>query len=224
MASATTTIRVVCFDLGGVLVRIGRSWTEVVAAAGFEIRGDVASPEAQSARHELMDLYALGKISEDEWAHRSASALGDVYTAEELKAIHQGWLVEEYPGVVVLIDALNQADVHTACLSNTNHAHWVRMLHHDGNGPLAGEPPYPGIVRLRSHYASHLLGLAKPDEAIYRAFERASGYRGDEVLFFDDLAANVEAARNVGWTAERIDPDVETAPQLYEHLRRRRVL
>jgi glucose-1-phosphatase len=223
MASATTTIRVVCFDLGGVLVRIGRSWTEVVAAAGFEIRGDVASPEAQRARHELMDLYALGKISEDEWAHRSAAALGGVYTAEELKAIHQAWLVEEYPGVVALIDALNRADVHTACLSNTNHAHWVRMLHHDGNGPLAGEPAYPGIVRLRSHYASHLLGLAKPNEAIYRAFERASGYRGDEILFFDDLPANVEAARSVGWTAERIDPEVDTAPQLHEHLRRRRV-
>ncbi|HEX9296110.1 MAG TPA: HAD-IA family hydrolase, partial [Polyangiaceae bacterium] len=208
----------------GVLVRIGRTWTEVCSAAGFEVRGDVASHRAQMARHELMELYALGRMSEDEWATRSAAALGGVYTAEELKTIHHAWLVEEYPGVVAVIDGLHEAGLHTACLSNTNHAHWTRMLHHDGTGPLAGEPRYPGIVRLRSHYASHLLGLAKPDEAIYRAFERASGYGGDEILFFDDLPANVEAARKIGWTAERIDPDVDTAPQLHEHLRRRRVL
>src|SRR6266542_1574079 len=218
--ASETNIRVVCCDLGGVLLRIGRAWPDVCRAAGFEIRGEVTSRQAEWARHELMELYALGKISEDEWAARSAAALGGCYTAEELKAIHHAWLVDEYPGVGGVIDELHEVGLHTACLSNTNHAHWVRMVHHDGTCALAGKPRYPSITRLRSHYASHLLGLAKPDQAIYRAFERASGYRADEIVFFDDLPANVEAARSVGWIAERIDPDRDTAPQIHEHLRR----
>src|SRR5438876_7603568 len=36
------TIRIVCFDVGGVLVRLRKSWTDVCRAAGFEIRGEAA--------------------------------------------------------------------------------------------------------------------------------------------------------------------------------------
>ena len=58
------------------------------------------------------------------------------------------------------------------------------------------------------------MGLAKPDPAIYEAFEAATGLRGPQILFFDDLAPNVAAARARGWN----DPLVETVPQLRRHL------
>ena len=69
-----------------------------------------------------------------------------------------------------------------------------------------------------------LFGLAKPDPAIYKAFEAATQHRGLAILFFDDLPENVRAARSVGWRAERIDPYNETVPQLRRWLRHYGVL
>lgn len=51
------------------------------------------------------------------------------------------------------------------------------------------------------HYAA-ALGAAKPAAAFYEAVERRSGFAPAEILFIDDKAANVEAARARGWTAE----------------------
>ena len=39
-----------------------------------------------------------------------------------------------------------------------------------------------------------------------------------EILFFDDAEENVQAARAVGWRAERIDPAGDTARQIAEAL------
>ena len=46
------------------------------------------------------------------------------------------------------------------------------------------------------------LGVAKPHQDFYSRVARALGHSGDELLFFDDLEANVEAARTAGWAAE----------------------
>ena len=54
----------------------------------------------------------------------------------------------------------------------------------------------------------------KPDAAIFGAVEDATGRRGDEILFFDDLPANVEGARAHGWRAVLIDPDGDPAAQV----------
>ena len=43
--------------------------------------------------------------------------------------------------------------------------------------------------------------------------------RADEVLFFDDLAENIDAARSLGWRAEQIDPSGDTAEQVVRHCR-----
>lgn len=51
------------------------------------------------------------------------------------------------------------------------------------------------------HYAADL-GACKPDAAFYAAVEARSGFAPDEILFIDDHAANVDAARRRGWTAE----------------------
>src|SRR5258705_1700971 len=202
-------IRIVCFDVGGVLIRLRKTWVEVCKAAGFDVRGEAASDRAEDARSQTMAPYVLGRISHQEWAEKTSRVLGGVYSPEELTRIHDAWLLEEYAGVADVIDALHARSIATACLSNTNEAHWARCLR-------ASE--YPSVARLGSRYASHLLGCGKPDEAMYRAFERAARVDGASVLFFDDLAVNVDAARAFGWNAERIDSTAETAPQMRHHL------
>jgi putative hydrolase of the HAD superfamily len=48
------------------------------------------------------------------------------------------------------------------------------------------------------HYAADL-GAKKLDPAFYAAVEARTGFAGHELLLIDDTAANVEAARAVGW-------------------------
>jgi FMN phosphatase YigB (HAD superfamily) len=217
-------IRVVCFDLGGVLVRICRSWPEACGVAGIDVRGESAGEAHGLARQQLMDRFGTGALNEAEWVRRLSTALGACYSVDELMRIHHAWTRAEYEGAARLIDDLHDAGIPTACLSNTNHSHWARLVHHDGQQALAGAPEYPAVMRLRQRFASHLMGLAKPDPAIYRAFEKATGWTGRQILFFDDLPENVAAARAVGWNAELVDPHTETVPQLRSALARHHLL
>lgn len=214
----------VCFDVGGVLVRTTHGWTEACRSIGLDVRGPSGGDAARRLRQELTHQLGTGRMTEREWAERLESALGRLYDADELVRIHQAVIQREYDGALELIEALNAAGIATACLSNTNAAHWVRLLHHDGDSPRDGDPEYPSLLRLRHPHASHLLGVAKPDLAIYRAFEKSTGFIGARILFFDDVIENVEAARSLGWRAERIDYKTETIPQMRRLLRSYQVL
>ena len=213
-----SSIDLVCFDLGGVLVRIRTDWAERCRAIGLDVRGDAAGDLAERARRAVSEAHALGKVDIESWVHEVGRALGGLYTPAEVRAIHDAVLIDEYPGITPLIDDLHRTGIATACLSNTNDAHWAVMMHHDGNSPMPGEPRYVGVRRLGSHYASHLLGMSKPSPEIYRAFEEATGRRGSQILFFDDLAENVAAARAAGWHAEAIDPTRATDEQMRAYL------
>jgi putative hydrolase of the HAD superfamily len=206
-----SAVSLVCFDLGGVMVRICHDWRDAAAAAGLDARSR-AGVDIDDIWHPLANDHALGRLTKAGWADALATVLGGLYTAHELCTIHDATLQREYEGVGGVVDRIHGAGIATACLSNTNDDHWRRMLLPGGR--------YPAIRGLGHHFASHLLGVAKPDAAIYRAVESGTGRRGREILFFDDSAANVEAARRIGWNTETIDPHTETAPQISAHLER----
>jgi len=206
-------VRLICFDLGGVLVRICRSWREGCERAGLQVYDDLDAPAARAARTHWAHQYQLGRIDCDTFARGLSDAVGGRYTPEQVRAIHDAWIIAEYPGVAGLLRRLNESvGLTTAILSNTNHGHWARLI----PGVNGGEFPSLGLVR--RPYASHLLGLAKPDPAIYRAFELRAQVTPGDVLFFDDLEENVAAARACGWRAERIDHEGDTVAQIVERL------
>ena len=60
----TTPISLVCFDLGGVVVRICRSWAEGCAEAGLDVRGDVE--EALTRFADLADLRRRAGFGDDD--------------------------------------------------------------------------------------------------------------------------------------------------------------
>jgi glucose-1-phosphatase len=210
-------VGLVCFDWGGVILRICRNWAEGCAAAGLEVREGLDDPALISARREVGRRYQAGEIDCGTFDRELAAAMGGRYSPEEVRRVHDAWLIEEYPGVAEVVARLVQTPgVETGVLSNTNAGHWRRHM----PGANGSAPHFPTIGRLKHRHASHLLGAAKPDEVIYRLFEEQSGFDGDAVLFFDDLAENVETARSIGWRAERIDPAGDTAAQIAGHLGR----
>ncbi len=215
-------VRLVVFDWGGVLLRIVRSFPEGIERAQLPMRGDAAAHEgAREKRAQVAGGYQRGQLSCDEFFDRLAEQTLGHYTPDELRRVHHAWLIEEYPGASALVEELHATPgVETALLSNTNAGHWTRHQ----PGPDGTAPDFPTAGTLNYHIASHLVGAAKPDEAIYRALEAQTGHSGDSIVFFDDLADNIAAARAIGWRAEQIDHTGDTAAQMRTHLQRLGVL
>ena len=100
-----------------------------------------------------------------------------------------GWPRGPYPGALDLLDSLRD-DYRLALLSNCNAVHWDRLT--------------PFLDRVDSAFSSHLIGLVKPDAAIFHYVADALGVSPDEIVFFDDSPANVDAARAVGIAAHLV--------------------
>ena len=202
------SIRMVCFDAGGVLVRICRSWEEGCAAVGLDVRPRDDSDDARRRRRALNADYQSGKIECEAFFAAMADTSGGAYTADEIRRVHHAWIVDEYAGVRELIrDIRETGKAMTGLLSNTNAAHWEQM----SRASMA-------VFDVDHAHASHLLGFVKPDEAIFRTFEERSGFAAHEILLFDDLEANIEGAQAAGWRTRLIDHEGDTAAQMRMHL------
>lgn len=194
---AARRIDLVCFDLGRVLIRICDGWGHACEAAKIAARSAELSPEAEAAMHGIVARNEVGGSDLATFCREAAPHLG--LTAADVEAICNAYLREPFEGGAELIDELESAGVATACLSNTNANHW-RMI------TTPGSPHYLAVDRMSHRFASHLVRARKPDVAIYEHVERESGVRPERIAFFDDLLANVEAARARGWKAHVITP------------------
>ena len=198
--------RMVVFDIGGVMCRITHDWREAARHAGVATRWDLDDPKPISAFLPL-DAYQIGSMDLDSYLDALAEWAG--CPKEDALRIHNAILVEEYPGVEELVRELQANGVRTGCLSNTNAAHWVDLT----------SSRFPAIVMLDCRMASHDVGLAKPDPAIFRHFAETNGVRPAEIVFFDDNEPNVEAANRAGFRAHRVDPAGDPVAQIRAFLR-----
>ena len=217
MGVDASDVTVVCFDLGGVVVRIARSWDEACVRAGVEVRDPERfhDPGLKQQRRDLSNRYQAGDIDCEAFFEGVADLTDGLYVPEEVRAVHDAWIFEDYPGMGALIDHLNaQPHARTACLSNTNHRHWVEQL--------LGDAHLEATKRIEHPLASQVLRAVKPDALIYELAEREFAVDPAQIVFFDDLPENVEAARARGWDAVRVDHDVAcTSGQIRSELEKR---
>jgi HAD superfamily hydrolase (TIGR01509 family) len=197
-------IRVVCFDWGGVILKICRSWEEGCKAAGIKAPSKKIASKCLAKQDALSKRFQTGQMSDKAFFRAIAKESEDFHTIDDVAAVHHAWLVEEYPGMDELIEELNNfADLSTALFSNTNASHWARM-----------EEDFPVASMIEHKHASHLFGLAKPDEKAFAAFERRVSAAGNQILFFDDTEENVKGAKDFGWCAEQIKHTGDTTAQI----------
>jgi glucose-1-phosphatase len=210
-----TDVQLVCFDLGGVLLRICDGWQHACTVAGVSIARRKLDTAARGPLADLIANSDLGRLDLDAFARAAGPLLG--VDPADVVAVSNAYLLGAYPGADDLLDELANAGIPTACLSNTNESHW-RMIN---------DPRHPASLplhRLTHRFASHLIGARKPDEAIYAHVERATGVPGRGIVFFDDLPPNVEAAWQRGWRAVRVDPAADPVERIRDHLFDLRVL
>lgn len=206
--TAASPIRLVCFDLGGVLVRICRGWAEACqrAAVPNHLRDDEAT---WHRIHLALSDYEVGRIDSDTMLQRMADVT-DGSTVEEIGKIVDAWLIDLYDGVGELVDEIHSAGLPTACLSNTNDWHW-QLMDRDAR--------FADLQRLTHRFASHQIRSRKPEPGIYEHVETVLELPGESIVFFDDLLTNIEAAADRGWQGVIVDHTSETVDQIRAYLK-----
>jgi len=190
------TAKVILFDLGGVLVESkGRSVLRALLP-------QLAEREVMDRwlRSPAVERFERGRTEPRAFAREFITEWGLALSERAFIESFASWVTGFFDGAEALVRALRRHH-RVACLSNTNALHWARL------------PELPELFD--ACFASHHTGLVKPDRAAYAHALGALGAEADEVLFFDDLAPNVAAARSVGMQAFRVGGFADIAPILH---------
>jgi HAD superfamily hydrolase (TIGR01509 family) len=182
-------IRHVVFDLGQVLIR----WDPEAPYRRL-------IPDADERRRFLAEVitheWNLEQDRGRSWADAEAALIAEhPQHADLIRAFRANWW-EMVPGqideTVAIVEELIEGGVDVTALTN-----WAADTFAEA------EEEFPFLARFRGITVSGRIGLVKPDAAIYRHHADAFGLAPANTLFIDDNAANVAAARAVGWHAER---------------------
>ena len=186
--SASTDIRVLLFDVGGVLVQL----------SGIDIMlgwlGNTMTAEdlwRLWLRSDAVRKFETGRIDASEFAVSVTAEFGLPIEPQRFLQSFTDWPIGLYPGTLEMLARI-PAGYQRAVLSNSNALHWPRML---------------GDMRLGTafdnHFASHLTGRIKPDADAFEHVVSSLDCPAAQVLFLDDNLLNVEAARSIGMHAAR---------------------
>lgn len=184
-----TASPVLLFDLGGVIVDfVGAEALDALTGGKHGVdeirRGWPASPTLRD--------FETGRCTPEAFADRFIADWALDLPREAFLARFPDWTRAPYDGAVELLCGLRGRYV-LACLSNINAIHWERCAVGMGLGALFDHC-----------FASHLIGLHKPDPALFDHVARTLGRPPVEILFFDDTPVNVEGARACGFDAHLV--------------------
>ena len=182
---APTSADALLFDLGRVVLDI--DFNKALACwAGYAgcAPADIA---ARFVREESYRHHEVGQIDDAAYFESLRQSLGVKLSDAQLL---EGWnaiFVGEMPGISALLARASQS-LPLYAFSNTNNAH-VEYF------PVA----YAGVLgHFREMFLSSTIGLRKPDAAAYDHVVKAIGAPASRIVFFDDLAENIEGARARG--------------------------
>jgi len=183
------------FDLGRVVIDVDLNRTLMCWAGHAGCEAEHLA--ARSPHREFYWRHERGEISDAAFFAGLRTSLGvDLSDAQML----EGWnaiFVGEMPGIKPLL-ARAAKHLPLYAFSNTNSPH-VEYF--------SGE--YADVLgHFREMFLSSSIGLRKPDAEAYDHVVKAIGVPARRIVFFDDLAENIEGARERGLTAVHVtSPD-----------------
>ena len=177
--------RVTVLDVGNVMVGLDFSRSLARLKGYFPAPDDLA--RAQRWIRASEDDYAVGLLTTDAFVQKAQQDLG---LDPELFVELWNDIFVERAYMLPFVQELREQGYTLAVCSNTNDLHAVYF-----------QSRYPYFEYIQYPIFSHVAHALKPDPAIYRAVEAATGRPAAEHLFLDDLAENVAGARALGWDA-----------------------
>ena len=132
--------------------------------------------------------------------------------AEQIRMYHTHWikmLGGEIPESVSILRELHEAGIHLAGLSNWPEDKFTLI-----------KDSYPFLEWFDPLVISGMVGVAKPDPAIYQILLQEAGVSPENCLFVDDMSGNIEEAARQGFETIQFD----TAQNLRVELENRGLL
>ena len=180
-------VRVVLWDADGVLQRVPEGWEESMRPALEGRLDDVDGFLAEALAAERPAL--TGDVR---WLDVLPALLARWGIAEAYDEVVSVWLtIEPVLGARDVVGELRSGGVRCYLATNQDE-HRGRFMHRElGYGDL-----------LDGTFYSYELGIAKPDQAYFRAILDRLDVAPEGALFVDDNVLSVQAARGVGLQAE----------------------
>jgi len=182
-------IRIVLFDVGGVLVELSGVPT-MLAWMGNRVTPEelwriwLTSP--------VVRAFETGRTTPEVFADQLIAEMDLPVGREQLLEEFTRWTIGVFPGALDMVGQIPRQYTR-ATLCNSNALHWPSLMKD---------------MRLAEvfdhHFASHLIGKIKPDEEAFHHVTDALDCAPGEVLFLDDNWLNVEAAQKVGMNAFQV--------------------
>ena len=189
------------FDLGRVVLDI--NFNSTLACWAGHAGCEPAHLLGRFSRDEIYQRHEKGEIGDAEFFAALRSSLGiglsDAQFLEGWNAIFAG----EMPGIAPLLErAAKRLPLYA--FSNTNGAHADHFSQR-----------YAAVLgHFREIFLSSMIGLRKPDAAAYDHVVKAIGVPASRIVFFDDLAENIDGARARGLIAVHVTSPEDVAEAL----------
>ncbi|WP_223424294.1 HAD family hydrolase [Tateyamaria pelophila] len=184
------TIKAVVFDIGNVLIE----WQPE------RFYDSVIGPERRRAMFDAVDLHAMNDLVD--LGHHFTDTI--YATAEEypdwraeIRMWHDRWIEMASPAIdhsVRLMAALQAKGVPVFSLTNFGIQSYDHAATH-----------YGFLHQFDRDFISGHMKTIKPDPTIYQMVEDATGLAGGDLIFTDDRADNIAAARARGWHVHHFD-------------------
>lgn len=179
------------FDLGRVVIRLDMDRTFAIWAAAAGVPTKVLAGRYAHCEH--YEAHERGEIEASTWYAALRERLG---VELDDATFERGWkalLSDVEPSVVAAIRRLKGfLPIHL--FTNTNVTH--RRLLDESYGDT--------MALFDQVFDSSRLGLRKPDPAAFEQVVKTIGLPASDILFLDDLAANVAGARTAGLRAVQV--------------------
>lgn len=183
-------IEYIMFDIGGVLVELMGvpkilRWMNNRVDRNELDRMWLFSPAVRN--------FEIGRITAEQFAVEMINEFNFSVSPEEFLKEFLYFPSKLKPGASELLLKLSE-NYSLACLSNTNELHWNRLCCEDCIESL-----------FRYNFPSHKTGYMKPDIEAFRHAIKSMGCNADKILFLDDNQINIDAAKQTGMRAIRVN-------------------
>ncbi|MDG4856711.1 HAD-IA family hydrolase [Streptomyces sp. T-3] len=200
---SSQALRGLILDFAGVLTAdprpVHRAWCEAEGLAPGAWRATLnENPEGRR----LYAALEIGEISQADWNEGTATLLGTHVAPENLMG--RAWSgVPTAQRMVALARAARGAGYRLALLSNSFGLDPFNPYEHTGIWDL-----------FDVHVISEIVGLAKPDPAIYQLTLDRLGLPGQECVFVDDHPVNLPPAEALGISTVLATHETDTVAEL----------
>lgn len=177
------------FDLGNVIVDI--DFKRVLGVWSKLSSIPLATLSERFTMGEVFQQHERGEVSDEDFARQLSDEMGVSLSFEQFAEGWQAVFVALRPEVIEIMQKLRAEGHRVVVLSNTNRLHCNYWPQH-----------YPEVSAAADHlYLSQDLGMRKPEARIYQHVLSAENTPAEQAVFFDDVEANIVAARIEGITA-----------------------